>query len=204
MEIVRKYSDAALIEAIKSPQKTELEKAIKYMYRAYYDMLKIYICQNSGNEEDAQDIFQEVLVAFIDVVQRDKFRGESSIKTFLFTVNRNIWLNELKKRGKAEKRNIIFENEKDSVLLDISHLITQNEIRRQILSIVGELGEICKKILLFVYYDNLSMKEILVNVNYETEQALRNKKSKCLKQLEQLLTANPQMAKTLKAALQYE
>ncbi len=204
MEIVRKYSDAELIEAIKSSHKTDLDKAIKYLYRAYFEVLKIYTCQNSGNEEDAQDVFQEVLVAFIDLAQKDKFRGESSIKTFLYTINRNIWLNELKKRGKAEKRNVIFENEKDSSLLDISHFIVQNETRKQILNIVDELGEICKKILLAVYYENLSMKEILVNVEYETEQALRNKKSKCLKQLEQLLTANPMMAKTLKAALQYE
>jgi RNA polymerase sigma factor (sigma-70 family) len=204
MEIVRKYSDIELIEAIKSAQKTDVDNALKYMYRAYYEMLKIYTCQNSGNEEDAQDVFQEVLVAFIDLVKKDKFRGESSIKTFLFTINRNIWLNELKKRGKAEKRNTIFENEKDSNLLDVSHLISQNETRKQILFIVDELGEICKKILLAFYYENLSMKEILVDVNYETEQALRNKKSKCLKQLEQLLTANPMMAKILKAALQYE
>jgi RNA polymerase sigma factor (sigma-70 family) len=204
MEIVRKFSDSELIEAIKLSQKTDLDRAIKYMYREYFDMLKIYTCQNNGNEEDAQDVFQEVLVAFIDIVKKDKFRGESSIKTFLFTINRNIWLNELKKRGKAEKRNVIFENEKDSSLLDVSHVITQNETRRQILSIVDELGETCKKILLAVYYENLSMKEILENVEYESEQALRNKKSKCLKQLEQLLTANPMMAKTLKAALQYE
>jgi RNA polymerase sigma factor (sigma-70 family) len=204
MEIVRKYSDTELIEAIKSPQKSDVDMAIKYLYREYYDMLKIYTCQNSGNEEDAQDVFQEVLVAFIGIVKNDKFRGESSIKTFLFTINRNIWLNELKKRGKAEKRNMVFENEKDSSLSDISHVITQNETRKQILSIVDELGEICKKILLAVYYENLSMKEILATVDYETEQALRNKKSKCLKQLEQLLTANPMMAKTLKTALQYE
>jgi RNA polymerase sigma factor (sigma-70 family) len=204
MEIVRKYSDIELIEAIKSQQKTDLDRAIKYMYREYFDMLKIYTCHNSGNEEDAQDVFQEVLVAFIDMVQKDKFRGESSIKTFLYTVNRNIWLNELKKRGKAEKRNMVFENEKDSTLLDVSHVITQNENRKQILYIVDELGEICKKILLAFYYENLSMKEILEQVNYETEQALRNKKSKCLKQLEQLLTADPMMAKNLKTALQYE
>jgi RNA polymerase sigma factor (sigma-70 family) len=204
MQVVKKYTDSDLLEAIKSLQKADLDGAIKYMYRAYYELLSVYTCNNSGNEEDAQDVFQEVLVAFIDLVQKNKFRGESSIKTFLYTMNRNIWLNELKKRGKAEKRNMIFENEKDSNLLDVSHLIVQNETRKQILSIVDELGEICKKILLAVYYENLSMKEILLNVEYETEQALRNKKSKCLKQLEQLLTANPMMAKTLKAALQYE
>jgi RNA polymerase sigma factor (sigma-70 family) len=204
MEIIKKYSDTELVDAIKSANKTALDKAIRYMYEEYYDLLKIYTCQNSGTDEDAQDIFQEVLVSFIDVVKKEKFRGEASVKTFLYTINRNLWLNELKKRGRTEKRETIFENQKDEVDLDVSKIMVQNETRKQILNIVEELGQICKQILLAYYYENLSMKEILVHHNYESEQALRNKKSKCLKQLEQLLTANPLMAKTLKTALQYE
>ncbi len=204
MEIERKFTDIELIEATKSPKRADLDIGIKYMYRAYYDMLKIYICQNSGSDEDAQDIFQEVLMAFIDLVQKNKFRGESTIKTFLYTLNRNIWLNELKKRGRAEKRNNIFELEKDLTIPSVTHVIAQHESRKEILNIVEELGETCKKILLAFYYENLSMKEMLIDLDYESEQALRNKKSKCMKQLVQILTANPMLAKTLKTALQYE
>ncbi len=204
MEIVKKYTDIELINAIKSPHSVDLDRAIRYMYEAYYDILKIYTCQNSGSDEDAQDIFQEVLVSFIDVIKKDKFRGEASVKTFLYTVNRNLWLNELKKRGRSEKRETIFENQRDEKVLDVSHIMVQNETRKEIISIVDELGEKCKQILLAYYYENLSIKEILINQQYESEQALRNKKSKCLKQLEQLLTANPIMKKTLKTALQYE
>jgi hypothetical protein len=47
------------------------------------------------------------------------------------------------------------------------------------------------------------MKEILATMNYENDQVLRNKKHKCLKQLEQMLTIDPALAKTLKDALQY-
>jgi RNA polymerase sigma factor (sigma-70 family) len=202
MEIVTKYTDTELIKALKSPK--TIDGAIKFMYREYYQFLKIYTCQNSGTEADAEDVFQDVLVAFIDLAQKDKFRGESSIKTFLYSLNRNIWLNELKKRGNAEKRDAIFEKEKDTTLMDVSQLIAQNETRRQILSVVEELGETCKKILLAFYYENLSMKEILTNLHYESEQALRNKKCKCLKQLEQLLISNPNLEQTFKTALKYE
>ncbi len=204
MEIVRKYTDFELIEVIKASSSADVDNAIRFMYSSYYETLKIYTCQHGGNEEDAQDIFQEVLVSFIDLIKKEKFRGEASIKTFLYSINRNIWFNELKKRGRAEKRDTIFENHKDVMVVDVSQIMEQNETRREILNIVDELGDTCKKILLAYYYDNLSMKEILVNVNYETEQALRNKKSKCLKQLEQLLSVNPIMAKKLKIALQYE
>ncbi len=202
MKIEIKYTDTELTDALKSPVSKVLEDAIRYMYRAYYEMLSVYISKNNGSEEDAQDLFQEVLVSFIDLVQKNKFRGESSIKTFLFTVNRNLWLNELKKRGRAETRNMVFEKEKDLAIPDIAQLINQNESRKEILSIVAELGETCKKILLAFYYENASMKEILIDLEYESEQALRNKKSKCMKQLLELLTANPLLAKTLKTALQ--
>ncbi len=202
MEVVKKYTDTELLAAIKSP--TSIDGAIKFMYREYYELLKIYTCQNSGTDEDAQDIFQEVLVAFINLAQKDKFRGESSIKTFLYALNRNIWLNELKKRGRAEKRDTIFEKEKDTAMMDVSYFMAQAEMQKQILTIVEELGETCKKILLAFYYENLSMKEILTTLNYESEQAVRNKKCKCLKQLEQLLTANPNLAQTLKNALHHE
>ncbi len=204
MEIVKNYTDIELINAIKSSQPADLDSAIRYMYDSYYEMLKVYTCQNSGSDEDAQDVFQDVLVSFIDVIKKDKFRGEASVKTFLYAVNKNIWLNELKKRHKSEKRDIVFENQRDEMDLDVSHIMVQNETRKQIISIVDLLGEKCKQILLAYYYENLSMKEILITQQYESEQALRNKKSKCLKQLEQLLTANPMMGKTLKNALQYE
>lgn len=202
MKIVKSYTDVELVAAIKSP--LHIDSAIKIMYRAYYDLLKIYICNNSGNDEDAQDIFQEVLVAFIDLAQKDKFRGESSIKTFLYTLNRNIWLNELKKRGRALKRELVFENKKDLATMDISYMMAQHEMQKKLLSIVEELGETCKKILLAYYYQDQSMKEIFASLNYESKQAVRNKKCKCLKQLEQLLTANPQLAHHLKPALTYE
>jgi RNA polymerase sigma factor (sigma-70 family) len=202
MEVVKKYTDTELLAAIKSP--ISIDGAIKFMYREYYGLLKIYTCQNSGTDEDAQDIFQEVLVAFINLAQKDKFRGESSIKTFLYSLNRNIWLNELKKRGRAERRDTIFEKEKDTVMVDVSYFIAQAEMQKQILTVVEELGETCKKILLAFYYENLSMKDILTTLDYESEQAVRNKKCKCLKQLEQLLTTNPNLAQTLKNALNHE
>jgi RNA polymerase sigma factor (sigma-70 family) len=202
MEVVKKYTDTELLAAVKSP--ISIDGAIKFMYREYYGLLKIYTCQNSGTDEDAQDIFQEVLVAFINLAQKDKFRGESSIKTFLYALNRNIWLNELKKRGRAERRDTIFEKEKDTEMMDVSYFMAKAEMQKQILTVVEELGETCKKILLAFYYENLSMKEILTTLNYESEQAVRNKKCKCLKQLEQLLTANPNLAQTLKNALNHE
>jgi hypothetical protein len=45
------------------------------------------------------------------------------------------------------------------------------------------------------------MKDILEKTEYETEQVVRNKKYKCLKQLEQMLNENPLLKESFKKAL---
>jgi DNA-directed RNA polymerase specialized sigma subunit len=69
------------------------------------------------------------------------------------------------------------------------------------MQVVEQLGDTCKKILVMFYYENLSMKEILSSLEYENEQVVRNKKYKCLKQLEQMITSNPSLTQTLKNIL---
>jgi len=70
-----------------------------------------------------------------------------------------------------------------------------------LVKLVGQLGENCQKILLLFYYENLSISEILETMEYENEQVVRNKKYKCLKQLEQMITENPILKQTLKDLL---
>ena len=194
-----KFTDSSLIQALKA--EANPDEAIRHLYRTHYRLTAAYIRQNSGTDQDAEDIFQEVILVFIEVLKKDKFRGESSISTFLYALTRNIWLNELKKRGRSKHRDEVFEKGKDQTDMDVSHLIVNREIKSQLMQLMETLGETCKKILLAFYYDNLAMKEILKTLNYENEQVVRNKKYKCLKQLEQMLAGQPALAKSLKSLL---
>jgi len=199
MEVIKQLSDVELIHRVKSG--IDINGSVKFIYRQYFENLSWFIMNNSGSRQDAEDIFQETVVGFIELVQKDKFRGESSIKTFLFSLNRNIWLNELKRRGRAEARELKYEKAQDKAETDVSSAIVDREARNQLMKIVSGLGETCKKILLMFYYEDLSMKEIVENTEYENEQVVRNKKYKCLKQLGQMIETNPALARTLKNLL---
>ncbi len=199
MEVIRNFPDDEVVSGLRSGQR--MNDIIQFIYRNHFESLSRYIINNSGSRQDAEDIFQEVLVNFIDLVQKDKFRGESTIKTFLFSMNRHTWLNELKRRGRALSREEKFEKGQERVEMDTSHLIAEREEKAAVAAIVNELGDTCKKILTLFYYENLSMKEILEVTNYENEQVVRNKKYKCLKQLEQMLNAKPHLKQALKNML---
>jgi RNA polymerase sigma factor (sigma-70 family) len=174
------------------------DDAIRHLYREYFGLLANYVTSNNGDEQDAEDIFQDVVIAFINLARGGKFRGESSIKTFLYTLNRNIWLNELKRRGRAEQRKNRYESLGPKLETDVHTALEYRQTTAELTKVISQLGEVCKKILLLFYYENWSMKERLEQLDYENEQVVRNKKSKCLKQMEQLVQKNEGLYQQLK------
>ena len=199
MDVTRKFSDEEVISSLKTGQSRN--EAIRFIYKNYLAPLSAFILNNSGSQQDAEDIFQEVVVNFISLVQQDKFRGESNIKTFLFSMNRFTWFNELKKRNRASVRETKYEKMRPQEEPAFSHSLADRESTAQVFSLVEELGEACKKILVMFYYENMAMKDILEHTGYENEQVVRNKKYKCLKQLDKMITEKPALKSILKSLL---
>jgi RNA polymerase sigma factor (sigma-70 family) len=190
------YSDGDLLAAIRKGD--QLNSAILFIYQQYANTVSSYIITNSGTQQDAEDIFQETVVTFIDLVKNNKYRGEAGIKTFLVSIARNIWLNELKKKERSGIREQQYEKNREHDEMDVSHFIAEREVKQQFRAVIEKLGGSCKKILTLFYYENMSMKELLDHLPYENEQVVRNKKYKCLQQLTVMLKQNPIVARLIK------
>src|SRR5580698_8179040 len=195
MKVEGKFSDSELIMAVSD--RTHLNDAILSLYRQYSDIVSSFIISYGASEQDADDVFQETVIAFIDIVQKGKFRMEASIKTFLVSVARNVWRNEQKKRMRTDFREQRFESGRPQSEDGINDWINESEKKRQLRDLVFQLGEPCRKLLMLFYYENLSMKEILNYLPYENEQVVRNKKYKCLQQLTEIMKNHPSIAVSL-------
>ena len=191
--------DEEIIAAIKKNK--NLNETVRYLYQAHFDSLANFIRTNSGRQEDAEDYFQETLAVFINIVHRDKFRGDSSIKTFLHSIMRNLWLNELKRRNKALARETVYFEQSEKETSNEQHTVHESETTRQVLALFDRLGENCKKILVMFYYEDKTMKEIALAMNYDNEQVARNTKYKCSKKLTDLLDSSPGMKKAFRNLL---
>jgi RNA polymerase sigma factor (sigma-70 family) len=190
------FSDAELLHNLLN--NVSIDDSIRFLYRQHFEFLSRYVLHNSGEFHDAEDIFQEVIVSFINLVKAGKFRGESSIKTFLFAINRNLWLNELKKRGRSQLREMKYEQIKVEDESAVSLAMESREASASLMDTIHKLGENCKKILVLFYFENRPMKEILGALQYENEQVVRNKKYKCLKRLEEMIRTDKTLYEQLK------
>jgi RNA polymerase sigma factor (sigma-70 family) len=190
-----RFSDDEMVEAIRD--RNMREEAIRQLYQEHSEITRSFINGKGGSEQDADDIFQETVLSFIDVVEKGKFRQESGIRTFLISISKHLWYNEIRRRQRATSREKLYETDKDSEESGVSELIQDREMKKQLGELLGDLGESCRKILELFYYQNLSMKEIVSQMHYENEQVVRNKKYKCLQQLTDKIKENPLAAKQI-------
>ena len=77
------------LEALKARQ----EEAIRQLVREFGEPLRRYCSAMVRSPADGEDLAQEALVRFVGAV--DAFRGEASVKTYLFRIAHNLALNHL-------------------------------------------------------------------------------------------------------------
>ncbi len=156
-------------------------KIFLYMYQKYQDSIIRMVQKNSGNADDAMDIFQEGLIALWTNISQGKFKmqDKAKISTYFYALCRNIWISRLRK-----KKNV--QTIEDSQIEDVADEVDEQEeyYRRinQLEKHFERLGEACKKLLKLFYYEKASLKEIATTMNL-TEKTAKNTKYRCMKSL---------------------
>jgi len=172
-------SDKSLLKKLLSKETIERDQAWEYIYKTYYPGVRELVQKNSGTTDDATDIFQDGLVVLHRNICNGSFREESSIKTYLFSICRNLWLKELERRVRraTSSENFLYDpgmmtNASD----DLEYLIDTQVVEL----LISELQEDCRNILVEYYYNNRSMAELKEIFNVGSIQAAKNKKWRCM------------------------
>ncbi|KYP13197.1 sigma-70 family RNA polymerase sigma factor [Flavihumibacter sp. CACIAM 22H1] len=191
----RPLPDAELVLAL---QQADINRPVKELYNTYFDLLTTFIRTKGASTEAAADIFQETVLVFIDAIRQNRFNGSSTVKSYLFGIAKNLWLEEIRSTERRTKRQQIFHQSAPTTELADARLF-HKEMRTNWLQAFDAIGAVCKAILLGFYYEKLPMRELLEKVSFASEQALRNKKSKCMKSLKDYLKNNPSLLNHLKS-----
>jgi RNA polymerase sigma factor (sigma-70 family) len=179
------YSDKEVLEAIRSGKD---DLVLKYLYKTLLPRIKKYIISNSGDENDAKDIFQDAVMIFYKYVKLGKFDESNEIGAFVYTVSRNLWINVAKKRNRSvaltEETPITgFHGDADQELIS-------QERETYVVNMFSKLGETCKTLLMYATFNKLSMKEIAEKMGFNSENVAKTKHYKCKQRLIELVKEN--------------
>jgi RNA polymerase sigma factor (sigma-70 family) len=152
-----------------------------FLYHKYQEQILRMVQKNSGNAEDARDIFQEGLLALWTNITSGKFQLQANtrISTYLYALCRNIWISRLRKRKETQS---IDQNPGLEIADEVNDLETHYEQVRTLEKHFGQLGDACKKILTMVYFKKTSMKTVAAEMGI-TEKTAKNNKYRCMQRL---------------------
>ena len=167
-------------------------RLIDTLYQKFSGKIKWMVLQNGGNETDAEDIFQEALLALYEKAKKENFQLTCPLEAFLYLVCKNKWISRLRKR-KTQK--VTFTdteryNISDDTFSKTEECNTQQARRKLMLEKLAELGTVCKELLL-LSWSGKGMEEVagLMNISYAYA---RKRKSECVAKLATLVKESPE------------
>lgn len=198
--MVLEYLDDEIISGILNKD----DAALEYIYNKYYPMIQHLITSNSGNDEDAKDIFQEAVIVIFKKIKLGNFKLTSTFKTYLYSICKNIWLKELERR-KYKFENI--ENIDTDIIIDdslenIDEYITDTR-KRLFQRYFATLSQDCQKVLI-LFLKNLSLKEIANIMGYKSDKYAKKRKYQCKEILFERIQADPKFKEGLYDESDYE
>lgn len=91
-------------------------------------LLQAFAYNLTKNSDDAKDLYQET--AFRALTNRDKFRPGTNFKAWLFTIMKNIFINNYRRKAKA---NTIMDSTDNLYFLNASAALTPNAAESSIM-----------------------------------------------------------------------
>lgn len=159
---------------------------VSEIYRLYSPAIKRYIVANNGTEDDAADIFQEVLTDIYLQATQKQLALTCPFEPFLLLLCKRKWLNELKKRGRQPVTKDVDDVYIGEDVFAQAEILQQQHSKMELfLACFEKMGDACKDILRR-YMSGEAQETIAsqLNVSYGY---LRKKKSECMGTLTKMI-----------------
>lgn len=165
-------------------------RIIQQIYKKFVPKVKHHICANSGDDDRAQDVVQEVLITIYNQARTKGLQLSCPFDAYFFLLCKRRWLNELKK---VSNKGVTSWDDNVSIDEPAAALALQTEIFDEKQSLFDEmfqkLGAKCRELLQLSFVTK-TMEEVALKLSV-TYAYVRKKKSLCTGQLTEMIQNSP-------------
>ena len=185
MTTTKPHPDQSFIEGLA----TNNSAIIQSIYKIFVPKVVSYIRNNSGDEYQAQDVVQEVMIVLFNQAKANRLQLTCPFDAYFFLLCKRKWLNQLKKMA---NKGVTIKEEETSSNEPATDMVAETELfeeKQQLFdAIFQKLGEKCQEVLK-LSFTTKSMEEVAEKLNV-TYGYVRKKKSLCIGQLTQWIQEN--------------
>lgn len=164
--------------------KTKNEKVILEIYKNSFPNVRSFVLKNSGQEADAEDVFQKALLQIMARVQVLNLEIKSTFNGYLFTACKNLWYKELNKSKKVVTIDLPIElyNEVDDMTQSVLEQERWEFFQEKLELISNNCKEILKR-----FFNKTPYKDIAKEMGYSDESVVRQRVFKCKNKLTEMI-----------------
>lgn len=160
-------------------------------------MILYLVTKNNGNEEDAEDIFQDSLIIVFKKIRANELDLSCSFRTYLYSVCRNLWLQKLSKRKQYSTE---FNDVETFITMSDYALSEKNQDEVEKFRLYQQhfttLPNDCQKVLM-LFMNKVSLKDIATEMGFKTEKYAKTRKYLCKEELKKRIVNDPKCQKFL-------
>ncbi|PZW41392.1 RNA polymerase sigma factor (sigma-70 family) [Mesonia algae] len=164
--------------------KTENNFAFGKLYQDNFGKILNFVQNNSGNQTDAEDLFQEAMMVLVEKLRQNDFQLTASIDTYVYAICKNLWFKKLRDKNYElsvdELKSCDFLTSiNDSVEDEKTYL---EKLKGYLLKITDH----CNRLIHDIFFKEKAIDQIQKDYGYSTRHNAQNQKHKCVEQIKKL------------------
>lgn len=172
-------------------------EVVPLLYKKVYPLVERYIVRNSGNKDDAADIFQDALLLFYKQIIHKTYDQKYKVFGYLYKICIYKWVNKAKKNSK-----IVFVDEiekfEEPVHDEFTESLISNADENIIRKLFNPIGEKCIELLTYTTYSSLLLEDIMVRMDFNSVSAVKMQLKRCKDKLLKQMDENPNLINQLR------
>jgi len=180
------HNDQKYIDALLNNDASLIEE----IYQQWHKDVLNFVKKNNGNEQDADDLFQESLMAVIRRARKEDFVLTVPFGGYFYFVYKGKWLDKLRKSDREQ----VIKDEAGRYTEESHTLALETTIGEERLSLYQkhfeQLSDSCRQ-LLRLAFEKLSRKQIMERLGYASENSVNQRIHRCKGNLHKLIKQDP-------------
>ncbi|WP_347375049.1 sigma-70 family RNA polymerase sigma factor [Aequorivita sp. Q41] len=161
--------------------KAENNFAYEKLYQDNFIKISKFVQNNSGNQADADDLFQDAMLVLVEKLRQDNFQLTASIDTYVYAICKNLWFKKLRDKkvilSVAEIQSFGFLNAiNDSIENEKTYL---EKLKGYVLNISNH----CNRLINDIFFKEKAIAQIQKEYGYSSRHNAQNQKHKCVEQI---------------------
>jgi len=160
------------------------QKAFAELYKLYYPTIKHFVLRNSGQEADAEDLFQETMIILVEKLRRQEFYLTASLKTYVVAIAKHLWFKKM--------RNFYRELPLDGPELEAlcegldDQIEAEHTYADYLKGYLTKITSHCNRLIYDWFFIGSSVEEIREKYGYRNDHTAQNQKYKCIEQIKRV------------------